>query len=336
MTSNDISNFLTSISEAKRAYEAEPEYQRRIRDLERDKQRLGDTVAQRELRIHELKQTETDLLGKLRSVEAERDDAGFRLLEADDKVLGLLVALHQFINDGLKVISAVEGKESIVVLKDVNAGNLASIDLLEDVNRERQERVVELEAKIEKLHADMLQHPFTGATLSSQGEGTDHSFEPRPDGGMSWAEAELPRSVDEAPALEGQSEVDPTLLSSSAPVPDVSADISRVEPTTDVLGTKSEGQSDGPFAKADTTPIMQSETVSSQSAQALEDAVSNASQPKRNRDRTTFFKGRKYWDVTYFVPLYQWLNEGGTKEDYYWEPQDDSDLPQANRASHQS
>src|SRR6266704_933346 len=89
MTNENISGFLNSIAEAKRAFDAEPEHLQRIADLEADQRRLGETVAARELRIHSLKQDNDALLGKLRSVEAERDDAGFRHLEADDKVQSL-------------------------------------------------------------------------------------------------------------------------------------------------------------------------------------------------------------------------------------------------------
>src|SRR6266700_1262102 len=91
MTNENISGFLNSIAEAKRAFDAEPEHLQRIADLEQDQRRLGETVAARELRIHSLKQDNDALLQKLRSVEAERDDAGFRHLEADDKVQNLLI-----------------------------------------------------------------------------------------------------------------------------------------------------------------------------------------------------------------------------------------------------
>src|SRR6266705_4373711 len=107
MTNENISGFLNSIAEAKRAFDAEPEHLQRIADLEADQRRLGETVAARELRIHSLKQDNDALLGKLRSVEAERDDAGFRALEADDKVQNLLIVVRGFVIEGLKIISAV-------------------------------------------------------------------------------------------------------------------------------------------------------------------------------------------------------------------------------------
>jgi len=70
--------------------------------------------------------------------------------------------------------------------------------------------------------------------------------------------------------------------------------------------------------------------VSSPSVESETSVVSSALQtpPERNRDESTRFKGRKYYDVTYFVPLHEWLSKGGTREDYDWRP-----LPEANRAS---
>ena len=334
MTSNDISNFLTSISEAKRAYEAEPDYQRRINDLELDKRRLGDTVAQRELRIHELKTEASQLTAALRSVEAERDDAGFRIVAETDKVQALLRLVQQFVGTALETIGAVEGNKLQIVkendIAEVMRTNTGQAHRIEEL----EVRLLDSEAEVNRLNSDLrmdrkLQSPFVTTDRTEDISSSGGAIT-----GRWYAEdkLELPRSVDTTPASEGQREVDPTPALTPNSVDGQTAGLNA----SDAESGSTEGQSDGPFAKVDTTPITQSETVSSQSAQVLEDAASNASQPERNRDRTTFFKGRKYWDVTYFVPLHQWLNEGGTREDYYWKPQDDFDLPQANRASHQS
>ncbi len=147
----------------------------------------------------------------------------------------------------------------------------------------------------------------------------------------------------------GGSETVPT-VSASAPIPQGLGNESVKDPTTaptpssaapqedynalSVGNGLTEGQSEGPFAAPATT---QSETVSSGTATSTTAAPSSASPPERNRDRSTFFTGRKYFDVTYFVPLHKWLNEGGSKEDYYWRPaQANVPLPEANRASHNS
>lgn len=341
MTNESISGFLNSIVEATRALDAEPSYQSQIRDLENDKRRLGDTVAHRELRIHELKQVEETLTQKLRSVEAERDDAGFRALEEADKVQNLLVTLRGFINDGLKVLSAVEGVEQTMIAQSVLK---ATHDELEKVRWDN----AQLESELNALKADMakaqeqLTRPFASAAPSSNVEGTDPSSA---DKLTREAEAHIvehgegwPRQVDPTASVSdlipqglGQSEMIPTAASQGNPSPQaVSGNHATI--SSDVSLT--EGQSEGPFAslKDTSSPIASTGNVTESA-----DVSTNASPPERNRDRSTFFKGRKYFDVTYFVPLHKWLEDGGTREDYYWRPAEANvPLPEANRASHNS
>src|SRR5882762_1075607 len=148
MTNENISGFLNSIAEAKRAFDAEPEYQSRIAELERDKQRLGETVASRELRIHQLKQDQETLTQRLRSAEVERDDAGFRALEEADRVSALLTLVRGFVGDGLKAISAVEGVEQIVVSKPALDGQLNELN-------EMREQLLSTQAELAALRDDM-------------------------------------------------------------------------------------------------------------------------------------------------------------------------------------
>src|SRR5712664_4136290 len=268
MTNESISGFLTSIAEAKRAFDAEPEYQQRIKDLEQDQRRLGETIASRELRIHELKNELDRQTQALRSAEVERDDAGFRALEEADKVQGLLTLVRQYVGDGLKAISAVEGQESIVI----------------------------------SSAQDQLHRPFAPDTSSSGGEGMDP-----------WSNKSTDQRV-----------VDPTIASTPS-----SAEPQEVSNVSSAGSGLIEGQSDGPFvAQAQSQP--ESQTVGLDTAETEMSAVSSASPSERNRDRATFFKGRRYFDVTYYVPLHQWLAEGGTREDYEWKPSEFS------RASHNS
>jgi len=341
MTNENISGFLNSIAEAKRAFDAEPEYQSRIAELERDKQRLGETVASRELRIHQLKQDQETLTQRLRSAEVERDDAGFRALEEADRVSALLTLVRGFVGDGLKAISAVEGVEQIVVSKPALDGQLNELN-------EMREQLLSTQAELAALRDDMrlaqeqLTRPFPteGAialtpvhdTSSSSGDTMDPSFKSDRE---RWTNED--GSYAELQPVKGPSAVDPTTASTPSSAVGQTVDLnassvgSGLTETTSMTGALTgtgwhEGQSDGPFASADITPTTQSETASSQSATAGEGVVSNASPPERNRDESTRFKGRKYYDVTYFVPLHEWLSKGGTREDYDWRP-----LPEANR-----
>ncbi len=327
MTNESISGFLNSIAEAKRAFDAEPEHLQRIADLEADQRRLGDTIAARELRIHSLKQDNDALLGKLRSVEAERDDAGFRALEEADRVSNLLGTLRQFVGDGLKVISAVTGEEQVIISKesltDINKVNHEQAQAIAGLTSQVAQRAEELEhlQRDMRYAQEQLQRPLAsqGATAqsSSNVEGTDPYFKP-----YEWP-SDMP----------GQSETVPT-ASASDPIPQGLGNEPPATQEQTSFNHVPEGQSEGPFA----SPVhTQSETASSGTATSTDGVPSSASPPERNRDRSTFFTGRKYFDITYFVPLHQWLNEGGSREDYYWRPAEANvPLPEANRASHNS
>src|SRR5882724_1178051 len=318
MTNENISGFLNSIAEAKRAFDAEPEYQRQIAELERDKQRLSETVAQRELRIHQLKQDQETLTQRLRSAEVERDDAGFRALEEADRVSALLTLVRGFVGDGLKAISAVEGQEQIVVSR-------TALDRDHDVLIEQRDHIVRVEGELQQLRDDMrlaqeqLTRPFAGATSSSSGDTTDPYFTP-----YEWP-SDMPgqRVVDPTTApTPSSAELQPEISASS--VTSGSIEHPAIQEQTS-FNHVPEGQSDGPFAKTVEPHV---EPVSLTTAETATAAVLNASPPERNRDESTRFKGRKYYDVTYFVPLHEWLSKGGTREDYDWRP-----LPEANRAS---
>jgi hypothetical protein len=322
MTNENISGFLNSIAEAKRAFDAEPEYQSRIAELERDKQRMGETIASRELRIHTLKQDQETLTQRLRSAEVERDDAGFRALEEADKVQNLLTLMRGFINEGLRAVSAIDGVEQIAVSRPMID---AEAEKMNDLERSLFNTQAELAALRDdmRLAQEQLTRPFAITpvrdTLSFPVDTMD-PFSPSP-----------VHIVDEATGYakpyEGKSAVDPTI----APTPSSNAPEEVTNASSVVSGSTEPpaGQSDSPFASNVTignTP--EPVSVSSISAESGMSAVSIASQtpPERNRDESTRFKGRKYYDVTYFVPLHEWLSKGGTREDYDWRP-----LPEANR-----
>src|SRR5712664_958672 len=164
-----------------------------------------------------------------------------------------------------------------------------------------------------RLSGEQLHRPFASPsdTSSSGGEGMDPWSNKPTDG--------IGRQLD-----EGQRAVDPTIA--STPSAERPQEVSNVSSVGSGL---IEGQSDGPFvAQVQSQP--ESQTVGLDTAETETSAVSSASPPERNRDRATFFKGRRYFDVTYYVPLHQWLAEGGTREDYEWKPSEFS------RASHNS
>jgi len=231
-----------------------------------------------------------------------------------------------FVGDGLKAISAVEGQEQIVVSRaaldrdhDELANEKRLTEALEDKIKDGEAQLAALREDM-RLAQEQLTRPFAGATSSSSGDTTDPYFNFKP---YEWP-SDMP----------GQRAADPTTASTPdsvepQEVSNASSVVSGLS-ETDGIGrqlNEPEGQSDGPFASNVTTgntpePVI----VSSTSAVNETSVVSSASPPERNRDESTRFKGRKYYDVTYFVPLHEWLLKGGTREDYDWRP-----LPEPNR-----
>lgn len=326
MTNHDISHVLASIGEAKRALDAEPTYVRTISALEKHVRELGETVAQRELRIHELKAEVATATQALRSAEVERDDAGFRHLEEADKVQGLLTLVRQHIADSLLCVGAIEGKQQIVVNReDHDSDQRELLNLRLDFDNE-----LERNAKLERQYAESEARFIELQTLMEVEhkvrpfpEGTDMQLKAYGAGSSSHTEERItdwPSSLSPKTEVEDKRVADPIPVSASGHTPQASGD---AEPHSAVEA----GQSEAPFASTETT---QSPPVMSTIVEGSSDVASPASPPERNRDPATRYAGRKYYDVTYYVPLHAWLEGGGTEADYNWRPET------VSRASHYS
>jgi len=133
---NDINNFLQSMVEAKRALDNEPVLLATIREHEGHIHRLGETVANRELHIHNLKQSEVTLTRKIREVEAERDET-FRLAaEEGDKATAMLALLRQHVQQSLQTIAAVSGGEALAVVPDSERTELLTLRFAKQVDKD--------------------------------------------------------------------------------------------------------------------------------------------------------------------------------------------------------
>lgn len=109
-------NFIREIAEAYRALEAEEGLHGQIDLMAKERIKDGETIARLEMRIMELKTSQDDLQSKVRSLEVEREDAGFRLLESEDR----LDAIRRAIGMPEAIASAVaEAKKPEVVLEAV-------------------------------------------------------------------------------------------------------------------------------------------------------------------------------------------------------------------------
>src|SRR6266403_2021790 len=80
-----VGNFVQDLVEMAKATETLPIVQHENETLKADLSRAQDTIAARETAIISYKQQIEDLHAKVRSLEVERADASFHVLEAEDK-----------------------------------------------------------------------------------------------------------------------------------------------------------------------------------------------------------------------------------------------------------
>ncbi len=85
-----VGNFVQDLVEMAKATETLPIVQHENETLKADLSRAQDTIAARETAIISYKQQIEDLHAKVRSLEVERDDASFRVLEAEDTAHSIL------------------------------------------------------------------------------------------------------------------------------------------------------------------------------------------------------------------------------------------------------
>jgi hypothetical protein len=94
--SQSVQEVLNAISEASAALNREPEYKSTIQTLENTRRDLEQHNQRLELHITDYKRTIDELQSKCRSLEVERDDMGFRELEAQDKLDALRLVVKSF------------------------------------------------------------------------------------------------------------------------------------------------------------------------------------------------------------------------------------------------
>src|SRR5579871_6078084 len=86
MSPQNVSNFVADLVEMAEATRKLPEIQAALEEAQRKSVEDGERIARLEMKLIDAHNEADALRTKLRSVEAERDDAGFRLLEAEDKI----------------------------------------------------------------------------------------------------------------------------------------------------------------------------------------------------------------------------------------------------------
>src|ERR1700691_1339695 len=94
-----VHEILNAITEAKTALDREPVLQSRITELEHNLDKSQRHAQELELKLMERNATIDALQSKCRSLEVERDDMGFRELEAQDKLDALRNVVKSFMAD---------------------------------------------------------------------------------------------------------------------------------------------------------------------------------------------------------------------------------------------
>ncbi len=112
-----VDNFVHDLVAMAKAYDTLPGLEAENKQLQEGRLRDGETIARLETRIMDLKAQQDETLAKLRSVEAERDEAGFRQLEAEDKVANLVRSFQVVqVSIGQAVAAATGSAQHITVM----------------------------------------------------------------------------------------------------------------------------------------------------------------------------------------------------------------------------
>lgn len=103
----NIHDILATLGEAKQALDAQPHLEGRIRELENNLSERERHNAELELTIHNLRDELSALNTKLAGVEAARDEAMFRELEAEDKAEKALSVVRKVLGEAQDYVAAV-------------------------------------------------------------------------------------------------------------------------------------------------------------------------------------------------------------------------------------
>src|SRR6266702_2199703 len=220
-------NFIREIAEAYRALEAEPGLQHQVRDFEARHIHDGDTIARLETRIMELKAQQDETLTKLRSVEAERDDAGFRQLEAEDKVANLVRAFQDVQTTVGHTTAAVtgSGKDITVMMSAAEKAELEAYKAEQAFKAERDRlaeearKAAEEAAKVQPIAEPVQPQPEPEPTLPPIVD-LQSLRQPSPVE-ASQGQSESPPTVDGAQVTQKDeiTGVGPVATASSEPIP---------------------------------------------------------------------------------------------------------------------
>lgn len=275
-----VSSLVHDLVEMAEATRRLPELERELADFRETARRDGDTIARLEIKLQQRNGEISDLQAKLRSVEAERDDAGFRQLEAEDKVNGLRKAVTNALATLGQAFAVIDGDGKDILHRVSSA----------ELNEWQAHKKAKAEAEARR-QAEEAARP-TPVLPPETGTGTES----------------------EASSSEGQSAVDPI----SAPIPISNESTETIIGTTAAVAAESASIESPEVTPAPrpTSELPQAAPDSSASEQAGA-STSELPKPVAPAEQLGKYSGRVYKDWPYYVSEASWIAGGGTSESYW-------------------
>jgi len=119
MTHDTVTNFAASLVEMAKAHERVPELERECAGLKAQHIDDGERIARLEMKLMDRAEELSTLTAKLRSVEAERDEVGFRHLESEDKISALMASLRTVFSSVGETLKAAQPEAEPVKVEHV-------------------------------------------------------------------------------------------------------------------------------------------------------------------------------------------------------------------------
>lgn len=281
----NVSSLVSDLVQMAEATRRLPEVERELVEMRSASSRDGDTIARLERKLMDRSAEIDELKSKLRSVEAERDDAGFRQLEAEDKSNALRDVVEGVLSTLGETLGITDGTDRIRVVRMTEIDRKAWLEY-------KTKREIEWRAQQERSTND-------SASAASEGEPTTAapSYSYASDGTIS-------------PEPEVREEPRPSVVFAEG-----ASTEAKTACVQDAEGL-SPGQSD-PLPTAPMQPIP--EPVISTTATS-QDGATSSEPPKSLPESVGRYAGKKYHDHPYYVSEESWVANGGTLEDYHWKP----------------
>lgn len=299
---HNVSSLVSDLVTMAEATKRLPEVERELAEMREQARRDGDKIARLEIRLQQRSSELDELQTKLRSVEAERDDAGFRVLEAEDKANALRDAIETsftYLGDALAAVSG-DGRNVV--------GRLTSAEWHEwrDYQHAKTEAAIKAAEEAAKP---------VDPTVESSAQPSESSEVSTDGPSVNWAQRE--GSLMD----QGQREPNPTLdvAKSTDATPSAVATPETALPSEPARHEGVSVQSDPTEVRHEWHPDGALLPAGSQSPNANTGDVAKADSAQESMpQREGRYSGKLYKSWPAYVSEPDWIAGGGTHESY-WE-----------------